>query len=56
MADFIDNHTYCACGEKVFPGQYHACEDLGPYTIPLGKYWCKWCKTFAQPVAGTILY
>lgn len=20
MTDFIDNHTNCACGEKVFPG------------------------------------
>ncbi|XWV26676.1 hypothetical protein QJ857_gp0384 [Tupanvirus soda lake] len=51
MTTYMENHTYCSCGEKVYPGQKHVCEDLGTFMVPtLDTLYCKWCKTYCQPI------
>ena len=52
MVDYMKEHTFCSCGEKVYPGQIHNCEDLGIYVVPdTDKLFCKWCKSYSQVVA-----
>jgi len=52
MTEFIDNHTYCACGEKVKPGEYHKCIVFEPSYVPTNKYQCVYCKSFMTPIKG----